>query len=74
MNFTALFFIVQDLSILNMGFFIYVLGIKPTEVLMFKDKEILEELKGIRNKLDVLVAMLKAEKIKKANKSAREGK
>ncbi len=41
---------------------------------MFKDKEILEELKGIRNKLDVLVAMLKAEKIKKANKSAREGK
>ena len=41
---------------------------------MFKDKEILEELKGIRNKLDVLVAMLKAEKIKKASKAVKEDK
>lgn len=39
--------------------------------MIFKDKEVLEKLKAIENKVDILIAIQKTDKIRKANEKAK---
>lgn len=41
--------------------------------MLFRDKEVIEKLDGIDKKISSLVAMHKADKIKKASKTSKKG-
>lgn len=55
------------------GLFLFILGLTMEVRMIFKDKEVINLLKAIERKLDIVIAMKKSDKIKQASRNIKKG-